>query len=83
MRVCSRSRVTKIAARAVTILYLLHGEEADSDDSWPTVGRAGAILDNLIASGNAVPMLIVMPAGHVSAEFRLTPGVEHGPRRLQ
>ncbi|HLU48213.1 MAG TPA: alpha/beta hydrolase-fold protein, partial [Planctomycetota bacterium] len=45
------------------VLYLLHGA-SDSDDSWSTIGRAGVILDNLIASGKARPMLIVMPAGH-------------------
>ncbi len=45
------------------VLYLLHGA-FDSDDSWSTVGRAGIILDNLIASGEAVPMIIVMPKGH-------------------
>jgi enterochelin esterase family protein len=45
------------------VLYLLHGA-GDSDDSWTTVGRAGIILDNLIASGKAKPMIIVMPAGH-------------------
>ena len=59
------------------VLYLLHGG-GDSDDSWPTVGRAGATLDNLIANGKAVPMLIVMPAGHISTEFRLTPGARMG-----
>jgi enterochelin esterase-like enzyme len=59
------------------VLYLLHGG-GDSDDSWPTVGRAGAILDNLVALGKAVPMLIVMPAGHTSTEFRLTPGARMG-----
>lgn len=59
------------------VLYLLHGG-GDSDDSWGTVGRAGAILDNLIAGGKAVPMIIVMPAGHTSTEFRLTPGVRMG-----
>ena len=59
------------------VLYLLHGG-GDSDDSWGTVGRAGAILDNLIAADKAVPMLIVMPAGHTSTEFRLTPGVRMG-----
>jgi enterochelin esterase-like enzyme len=53
------------------VLYLLHGG-GDSDDSWPTVGRAGAILDNLIAAQKAVPMIVVMPAGHVSRTFRLT-----------
>lgn len=59
------------------VLYLLHGG-GDTDDSWNTVGRAGAILDNLIAAHKAVPMMIVMPAGHVSREFRLTPGVRMG-----
>ena len=46
------------------VLYLLHGA-GDVDESWSTVGRAGFILDNLIASRRAKPMLIVMPAGHV------------------
>lgn len=45
------------------VLYLLHGA-FDSDDSWSTVGRAGFILDNLIAVGKAKPMLVVMPDGH-------------------
>lgn len=47
------------------VFYLLHGS-SDSDDSWSTIGRASVILDNLIASGKAVPMLVVMPDGHVS-----------------
>jgi len=47
------------------VFYLLHGA-TDSDDSWSTVGRANTILDNLIAAGQAVPMLVVMPDGHVS-----------------
>jgi enterochelin esterase family protein len=46
------------------VFYLLHGA-GDSDDSWSTVGRAGFILDNLIAAGRAKPMIVVMPAGHV------------------
>jgi enterochelin esterase family protein len=45
------------------VLYLLHGA-GDTDDAWPTVGRAGFILDNLIAAGKARPMIVVMPAGH-------------------
>lgn len=59
------------------VLYLLHGG-GDSDNSWSTVGRAGAILDNLIAAGKAVPMIIVMPAGHISTDFHLTPGFRMG-----
>jgi enterochelin esterase family protein len=45
------------------ILYLLHGA-FDCDDSWTSVGRAGFILDNLIAARKATPMVVVMPAGH-------------------
>lgn len=45
------------------IFYLLHGA-GDSDASWSTVGRAGTILDNLIAEGKAKPMVVVMPHGH-------------------
>jgi enterochelin esterase family protein len=47
------------------VFYLLHGA-SDSDDSWISVGRANFILDNLIASGKAKPMIVVMPAGHTS-----------------
>ena len=45
------------------VFYLLHGA-GDSDDAWTSVGRAGNILDNLIAAGKAKPMVVVMPAGH-------------------
>ena len=48
------------------IFYLLHGA-FDCDDSWTSVGRAGFILDNLIAAGKAKPMVVVMPAGHTGS----------------
>ena len=47
------------------VFYLLHGA-FDGDDSWSTVGRAGFIVDNLIAAGDARPMIVVMPDGHTS-----------------
>jgi enterochelin esterase-like enzyme len=47
------------------VFYLLHGA-GDVDDSWSSIGRAGFILDNLIAAGKAKPMIVVMPAGHVN-----------------
>ncbi len=47
------------------VFYLLHGA-FDADDSWSTVGRAGFILDNLIAARDARPMIVVMPDGHTS-----------------
>jgi enterochelin esterase family protein len=46
------------------VLYLLHGAGGD-EDAWPTLGRAIQILDNLIASGKATPMIVVMPNGNV------------------
>jgi enterochelin esterase family protein len=45
------------------VFYLLHGA-SDSDNSWSSVGRAGFILDNLIAEGKAKPMVVIMPHGH-------------------
>jgi enterochelin esterase family protein len=45
------------------VFYLLHGA-GDNDNAWSTVGRAGFIMDNLIADGKAKPMIVVMPAGH-------------------
>jgi enterochelin esterase family protein len=53
------------ATRKYPVFYLLHGA-GDCDDSWTSVGRAGFILDNLIAAGKAKPMVIVMPAGHTT-----------------
>ncbi len=45
------------------VLYLVHGA-GDSADSWTSVGHANYILDNLLASDSAEPMIIVMPFGH-------------------
>jgi enterochelin esterase-like enzyme len=44
------------------VLYLIHGG-GETAASWSTVGRATDILDNLIAEGKALPMIIVMPSG--------------------
>ena len=53
------------------VFYLLHGA-GDCDEAWSSVGRAGFVLDNLIAAGKAKPMLVVMPAGHTApGGFRL------------
>ena len=49
------------------VFYLLHGA-GDNDEAWSSVGRAGFILDNLIAAKTAVPMIVVMPAGHTRRE---------------
>lgn len=46
------------------VLYLLHGSGGD-ENAWSELGRASQILDNLIAEGKAVPMIVVMPNGVV------------------
>ena len=58
------------------VLYLLHGG-GDEDSGWSTIGRAGFILDNLLAAKQAKPMIIVMPNGSLPRPANLpafTPG---------
>jgi len=47
------------------VLYLINGG-GDEDSCWSSLGRAGFILDNLIAAKKAKPMIVVMPNGTVS-----------------
>ena len=49
------------------VLYLLHGMGGD-EEAWIALGRTAQILDNLIAAGKAVPMIVVMPNGNVVQE---------------
>ncbi len=44
------------------VLYLLHGGGGD-EEAWVSRGRTNYILDNLIAAGEAEPMIIVMTNG--------------------
>jgi enterochelin esterase family protein len=63
------------------VLYLLHGG-GDEDSGWSTIGRAGFILDNLIAEKKAKPMLVVMPNGSIPRPAdlpRLAPGQTPSP----
>ena len=53
------------------VLYLLHGMGGD-ENAWSELGRATQILDNLIASGKAEPMIVVMPNGN--ADLQAAPG---------
>jgi enterochelin esterase-like enzyme len=50
---------------AYPVLYLLHGVGGD-EEAWISLGRTAQILDNLIASGKAKPMIVVMTNGHTS-----------------
>jgi enterochelin esterase-like enzyme len=51
-------------SRRYPALYLLHGS-GDNDSHWVLLGQANVIADNLLADGRLVPMIIVMPDGHV------------------
>lgn len=57
------------------VLYLLHGYSDDAT-AWAGVGRANVILDNLIARGQARPMIIVMPLGYGTMQI-VTNGWSH------
>ena len=46
------------------VFYLLHGSGGD-ETVWLEQGRAAQVFDNLIASGQAEPMIVVMPNGNV------------------
>lgn len=45
------------------VLYLLHGGGGDEEE-WIIQGRTPQIMDNLIARGQARPMIVVMANGH-------------------
>jgi enterochelin esterase-like enzyme len=47
------------------VLYLQHGAGED-ETGWSTQGRMDFILDNLIAEGMAIPMLVVMERGYAT-----------------
>ncbi|MCB1224494.1 MAG: hypothetical protein KDK99_01675 [Verrucomicrobiales bacterium] len=54
-------------AERYPLLVLQHGH-SDNFASWTTYGKAHWILDNLIAQGKAVPMIVVMLDGHPREE---------------
>ncbi|NLU95347.1 alpha/beta hydrolase-fold protein [Chitinophaga sp. Ak27] len=50
--------------RKYPVLYILHGG-GENETGWARQGKADLIMDNLIASKKAEPMLIVMPDANV------------------
>jgi len=63
------------------VFYLLHGG-GDEDSGWSTIGRAGFIMDNLLADKKANAMLVVMPNGSMPRPANLppvTPGAAPAP----
>ena len=57
------------AQRAYPVLYLQHGL-GENETGWIYQGRANCILDRLIESGEAEPMLVVMCSGMVPMDGR-------------
>lgn len=53
------------------VLYLLHGAGGD-EDAWSSLGRANYILDNLIAKGEAKPMIVVMTNGNADQTIAIS-----------
>jgi enterochelin esterase-like enzyme len=51
------------------VLYLLHGIGGDETE-WERFATPDILLDNLIADGKAVPMIIVMPNGRAQKNDR-------------
>jgi enterochelin esterase-like enzyme len=51
------------------VLYLLHGIGGDETE-WQRFATPNILLDNLIADGKAVPMIIVMPNGRAQKNDR-------------
>lgn len=49
--------------KSYPVLYLLHGGGGD-EEVWLSRGRANYIIDNLIASNKAVPMIVVITNGN-------------------
>lgn len=54
------------------VLYLLHGIGGDETE-WQRFAKPDVLLDNLIADGKAVPMIIVMPNGRAQKDDRPGP----------
>ena len=57
------------------VLYLQHGGGED-ETGWIRQGRANFILDNLIASGKAKPMIIIMANGYARRAGQPVPNLE-------
>ncbi len=51
------------------VLYLQHGMGED-ETGWSKQGHMQNIMDNAIAKGDAVPMIVVMESGDIKAPFR-------------
>ena len=58
----------KNAKKRYPVLYLQHGMGED-ETGWSKQGHMQHIMDNAIAAGRAVPMIVVMESGDIKAPF--------------
>lgn len=69
----------KDSAKRYPVLYLQHGGGED-ETGWGQQGRAGLIMDNLIAAGKARPFIIVMASSYVpGANFGFSTNAVESP----
>ena len=61
--------LAKNAKKRYPVLYLQHGM-GEGETSWMLQGKMQHIMDNAIAAGEAVPMLVVMESGDIKQPFR-------------
>ena len=59
----------KNAKKRYPVLYLQHGMGED-ETGWSKQGHMQHIMDNAIAKGEAVPMIVVMESGDIKAPFQ-------------
>ena len=60
--------LAKNAKKRYPVLYLQHGM-GEGETSWALQGKMQHIMDNSIAKGEAVPMIVVMESGDIKAPF--------------
>ena len=65
--------LAKNSKKRYPVLYLQHGM-GEGETSWMLQGKMQHIMDNAIAKGEAVPMLVVMESGDIKAPFNFAGG---------
>ena len=64
------------------VLYLQHGM-GEGETSWMLQGKMQHIMDNAIAKGEAVPMIVVMESGDIKAPFNFASGASNEQGRSE
>jgi len=70
------------AKKRYPVLYLQHGMGED-ETGWSKQGHMQHIMDNAIAKGEAVPMIVVMESGDIKAPFNFAGGGSNQQGRSQ